>query len=82
MQMQLDSSTSDLNELRICLFDSMNSILNDCQVNLDNATNNFKFQSEKLVTSKNHNLEIVKSSLIINPYQSHIDSLKNSLKLM
>ena len=80
-KIQFDSSKSKLNELETCLIDSMNSIIKTHKVNLDKTTNNFNFQSNKLLTNKKHSLELSKSYLKTNPCQNHIDLMKNSLKL-
>ena len=78
-KMQIDTKKHNLNELQTRLIDSMNFIINSQRVNLDKATGNFKFQSEKLLTNKKHSLEISKSYLKTNPCQDKIDLLKNNL---
>ena len=81
-KMQLDSSKSSLNELRVRLLDAMNLIINNQKVNLDKASDKFNFLSEKLVTSKRHGLEMSKSALITNPYQNQLDSSRKDLNII
>ena len=81
-KMQLDTSKSNLKELKSRLIDVMEKILNNNKVNLDKTTNKFKFLSEKLVTSKSHDLEMSKSYLLTNPCQMQIDVSKNNLILL
>lgn len=79
-KMQLDSSRSNLDELKTRLIDAMNFIINNRRVNLDKATDSFNFSSKNLVKSKTHELEIIKSCLKTNPCQSRIELSKNDLK--
>ena len=78
-KIQLDAKKLNLNALRNRLIDAMNSIIKSHRVNLDKATDNFKFHSEKLLTTKRHSLEISKSYLKTNPCQNQIDVMKSSL---
>lgn len=81
-KMQLDVSRSNLNELKTRLIDAMQKTLNDNGVNLDKATNEFKFLSEKYMTSRVHDFEKLNSALMANPYQKHIDASKNTLDMI
>lgn len=81
-KMQLDTSRSNLNELKTRLLDVMKKTLNDNRVNLDNATNKFKFSSQKLLTSKRHDLEMLKSRYMANPCQDRIDFERYALDLI
>ena len=78
-KMQLDQSKSNLNELINRLIDAMDFIINTQKVNLDKASNKFKFHSEKLLTSKRNSLEISKSFFKSNPCQDKIDLSKKEL---
>lgn len=78
-KMQLDQSKSNLNELTNRLIDAMDFIINTQKVNLDKASNKFKFHSEKLLTSKRNSLEISKSFFKSNPCQDKIDLSKKEL---
>ena len=77
--MQLDQSKSNLNELTNRLIDAMDFIINTQKVNLDKASDKFKFHSEKLLTSKRNSLEISKSFFKSNPCQDKIDLSKKEL---
>lgn len=81
-KMQLDSSASDLNELQTRLIDSMNFIINDYRVNLDKAADNFDFLSQKLVTSRRHDLEMMESFFVSNPCQGSIEMSRNELDVV
>ena len=81
-KMQLDTSRSSLNELKTRLLDVMDKTLNDSRVNLDKATNKFKFSSQKLLTSKGHDLEMLKSRYMANPFQDRIDFERYALDLI
>ena len=78
-KMQLDQSRYNLNELETRLIDAMDLIINAHKVNLDKASDKFKFHSEKLLTSKRHELEISKSYLITNPCMDKIDLSRKEL---
>ena len=78
-KMQLDQSKSNLNELINRLIDAMDFIINTQKVNLDKASDKFKFHSEKLLTSKRNSLEISKSYFKSNPCQDKIDLSKKEL---
>ena len=78
-KMQLDKSKSNLNELTNRLIDAMDFIINSQKVNLDKASDKFKFHSEKLLASKRNSLEISKSYFKANPCQDKIDLSKKEL---
>ena len=78
-KIQLDAKKLNLNGLQNRLIDAMDSIIKSHRVNLDKATDNFKFHSEKLLTTKRHSLEISKSYLKTNPCQNQIDVMRSSL---
>ena len=80
-KMQLDTSKSNLNDLQVRLLDAMNFIINNHKVNLDKAAHKFDFLSDRLVTSRRHDLEMSMSALIANPCQNQIDSSRNELNL-
>ena len=73
-KMQLDQSKSNLNELTNRLIDAMDFIINAQKVNLDKASDKFKFHSEKLLS-----LEISKSFFKSNPCQDKIDLSQKEL---
>ena len=78
-KMQLDQSKYNLNELTNRLIDAVDFIINAQRVNLDKATDKFRFHSEKLLTSKRNSLEISKSYFKANPCRDKIDLSKNDL---
>ena len=78
-KMQLDQSRSNLNELTYRLIDAVDLIINAQRVNLDKATDKFRFHSEKLLTSKRNSLEISKSYFKANPCRDKIDLSKKEL---
>lgn len=80
-KMQLDQSKHDLDELTNRLIDAVDFIINNQRVNLDKASDKFNFLSDKLVTSKRHDLSMSKSYFITNPCQGHVNDSRNELEI-
>lgn len=80
-KIQIDELNSNLNEYQERLENSSNLILTDNNIKLDNNVNRLKFLSEKLVLSKRHDFEIIKSNFSINICQNKINSSKSGLNL-
>ena len=80
-KMQVDSSRSRLSDLKTRLRDAIDSTMKSNRVNLDQTIPQFNFHSDKLVGSKRHILDKVKSSSVIrNPCVIQIDKIDAGLK--
>lgn len=81
--MQVDSSKSKLNELQSRLFDSMNSIIKTKRHNLDNSSDEFRFLSDKFLSSQSFRLNKAKTSYAIqNPCRIQLDNAYSDLSVL
>ena len=78
-KLQIDRKKSDLNDLETRLIDVMNLIINNYKVNLDKTIDNFNFNSQKLLTTKRHSLEISKAYFKTDSFRNQIELLKEDL---
>lgn len=82
-KMQVDSSKSKLNELQSRLFDSMNSIIKTKRHNLDNSSDEFRFLSDKFLSSRSFRLNKAKTSYAIqNPCRIQLDNADSDLSVL
>ncbi len=80
-KMQLDISKHNLAELTNRLMDAVNFTINNQKRDMDKTTDRFNFLSDKLVTSKRHELDMSISYFAANPCQKHIDDSGNELRI-
>lgn len=82
-RMQLDSSSLKLNELQSRLLDALNSIIKTKRHNLDNATDEFRFLSDKFLSTQSFRLNNVKTYYAIqNPCRIQLDNAYSDFSVL